>query len=313
MSTLHLVDPEYRETATLIPIFDYAKQPVEEIRTALLDAYGQKYGSPDVIAKEELAIEAEGRGAVRALLYRPAGDATRGAILHMHGGGWVGGTADMMAALCAGFAESHRVAVLSVDYRLVPEAAGDAALDDCFIALEWLRDHAPRLGFAPDRIAVLGDSAGGNLSAGIALRARDAGIPLLAQVLIYPALDDRTGGPEAPLDNPYTGEFVLSGHYLHQLWRARLDRSSPEQISYLAPSRAVDLTGLAPTYIVVGGVDPVIDETVDYAARLIRSGVPTELHVYPGLYHAFNLVPGRRTDQFDADLAAALDGFFDQE
>lgn len=313
MSTLHLVDPEYRETATLIPLFDYEKQPVQEIRSALLEAYGQKYGPPDAVTKEEITIEREGDVPVRALLYGPKNAAVRGAILHMHGGGWVAGTADMMASFCADLVERHRVKVLSVDYRLVPEAAGDAAVDDCFSALEWLRSQAGRLGFRPDAIAVLGDSAGGNLAAGIALRARDAGVPLLAQLLLYPALDDRTGGPEGPIANPYTGEFVLSPKYLRQLWEARLAHASPAQLPYMAPSRTADLTGVAPAYIVMGSADVLVDEAVEYASRLIRSGVSCELHVYPGVYHAFDLVPGERTRQFNAELATAIDRFFDAD
>lgn len=308
MNTLHLVAPEYRETATLIPIFDYDVQSVDEIRGALLQAYGQKYGAPETVAKEDVHIARDGgEPPVRALLYRPATGTVRGAILHMHGGGWIGGTADMMASFCAGTADRHGVIVLSVDYRLAPEAPGDAALDDCFAALSWLRSEAGRLGFDPDRIVLMGDSAGGNLSAGIALRARDAKVPVAAQLLIYPALDDRTGGPDALIDNLSVGEFVLSGKYLHQLWQVRLAHAAPESLTYLAPARAEDLAGLAPAFIAMGSVDILIDEALDYTARLIRAGVSVELHVYPGVYHAFDLVPGAITDRFLADLSNAID------
>lgn len=228
MNTLHLVAPDHREAATLIPIFDYDTQSAEEIRGAMLQAYGQKYGSPDAVEKEELSLAGEdGQPPVRALLYRPKAGAARGAILHLHGGGWIAGTADMMAAFCADVADKHGVVVLSVDYRLAPEAPGDAALDDCFRALSWLAAEAQEFGVASDRIAVMGDSAGGNLAAGVALRARDAGLPLAAQLLIYPALDNRTGGTDAPVENPYAGEFVLSAKYLRQLWDARLAQAAP--------------------------------------------------------------------------------------
>lgn len=309
MNTLHLVAADYRETATLIPIFDYDAQPIGEIREALLQAYGQKYGSPDAVAKEELSIAREGgEPQVRALLYRPQSGMARGAILHMHGGGWIAGTADMMATFCADIAERHGVIVLSVDYRLAPEASGDAALDDCFTALSWLGVNAGRLGVSPDRIAVMGDSAGANLAAGIALRARDAGVPVSAQLLIYPALDDRTGGPDAPVDNPYAGEFVLSGKYLRQLWKTRLAQAAPEHLAYLAPARADDLAGVAPAFIAMGSIDVLVDEAIDYAARLGRAGVPIDLHVYAGVYHAFDLVPGTTTDRFNVDLANAIEG-----
>ena len=314
MNTLHLVAADHREAATLVPIFDYDVQPVEEIREALLQAYGQKYGPPEAIEKEEVLIAGEAEAPpVRALLYRPRNGVVRGAILHMHGGGWIGGTADMMASFCRDLSERHEVVVLSVDYRLAPEAPGDAALDDCFAALSWLHREADRLGAASDRIAVLGDSAGGNLSAGLALLARDAGLPLAAQLLIYPALDDRTGGPDAPVENPYAGEFVLSGKYLHQLWQARLAGVSPEKRMYLAPGRVGDLTGLAPAFIAMGSIDILVDEAIDYAARLGRAGVPVDLRVYSGVYHAFDLVPGATTDRFKEDLAQAIEAFLRQD
>ena len=310
MNTLYLVAPDHREAATLVPVFDYDAQPVGEIRAALLQAYGQKYGPPDAVAKEEASIAREnGEPPVRALLYRPKAGPARGAILHLHGGGWIAGTPDMMASFCAGLADRHGVAVLSVDYRLVPEAPGDAALDDGFTALSWLRAEAPQFGISPGRIAVMGDSAGGNLAAGLALRARAAGVPVAAQLLIYPALDDRTGGPDAPADNPFAGEFVLSGRYLRQLWQARMAQAAPGRLPYLAPARAGDLTGAAPAFIATGSLDILVDEAVDYAARLGRAGVPIELHVYPGVYHAFDLVPGATTDRFNADLAHAIEGF----
>ena len=202
MDTLHLVAPDHRDAATQIPIFDYEKQPFEEIRGTLLEAYGQKYGPPSAIPKEEVLVPRDDNGLpVRAPLYRPVTGAARGAVLHVHGGGCIAGTADMMAAFSADIANRHGLIVLSVDYSRVAEATGDVALDECFVALSWLRGQAAQLGFDADRIAVMGDSADGNLAAGIALRARDAGISLAAQLLIYPALDDRTGGPYAPVDN----------------------------------------------------------------------------------------------------------------
>ena len=307
MNALDLVAPDYREAAEVIPIFDYDTQPVEEIREALLQAYGQKYGSPDAVAKEVVTIARAGEPPVRALLYRPKTGVVRGAILHIHGGGWIAGTADMMAGFCAGVADRHGVIVLSVDYRLVPEAPGDAALDDCFAALSWLHAEAERLGVDADHIAVMGDSAGGNLAAGIALRARDAGLPIRAQLLLYPALDDRTGGPHAPVHNAIAGAFVLSPKYLRQLWRARLAEAAPEHLGYMAPARTDDLAGVAPAFIVVGSIDVLVDEAIDYAGRLGRAGTPVELHVYSGVYHAFDLLPGVTTDRFGGDLANAIE------
>ena len=307
MKALDLVAPDYREAAEVIPIFDYDTQPVEEIREALLQAYGQKYGSPDAVAKKVVTIARTGEPPVRALLYRPKTGVTRGAILHVHGGGWIAGTADMMAGFCAGIADRHGVIVLSVDYRLVPEAPGDAALDDCFAALSWLRAKAERLGIDANHIAVMGDSAGGNLAAGVSLRARDAGLPIRAQLLLYPALDDRTGGPHAPVHNAIAGAFVLSPKYLRQLWHARLAEAAPEHLRYMAPARTDDLAAVAPAFIAVGSIDVLVDEAIDYVGRLGRAGVPVELHVYPGVYHAFDLLPGVTTDRFGGDLGNAIE------
>ena len=114
---------------------------------------------------------------------------------------------------------------------------------------------------------MLGDSAGGNLSAGTALRARDAGTPILAQFLIYPAFDERTGGPDAPVDNRYAGEFVLTRQYIHQLWKARLAGVATDKLPYLAPRRIEDLAGSPPTFIAVGSIDVLVDEVVRFAAR----------------------------------------------
>ena len=307
MDALDLVAPDYREAATAISIFDYDTQPVAEIRQKLLQAYEQRYGSPHAVAKEEVAIARDGEPPVRTLLYRPKTGSVRGAILHIHGGGWIAGTADMMAGFCAGIADHHGVIVLSVDYRLVPDAPGDAALDDCFAALSWLQEQEAQLGVDPSRVAVMGDSAGGGIAAGIALRARDADLPVRAQLLLYPALNDRTCGPDAPVDNAFAGAFVLSPKYLRQLWQARLAETTPEHLRYLAPARADDLAGLAPAFIAVGSIDVLVDEVIDYAGRLGRAGVPVELHVYPGVYHAFDLIPGPATDRFGTDLANAVE------
>lgn len=307
MDTLPLVAPAYKEAAAAIPAFDYDAQPIEEIRNSLVAANEQTYGPPGDVAKEEVSIARDGAGPLRALLYRPDGAMPRGAILHVHGGGWVAGTPDMFASFCKGVADEHRLAVLSVDYRLVPEARGDAALDDAFTALLWLRAEAGRLGFDLGKIALLGDSAGGNIAAGVALRARDEGLTLKAQLLVYPALDDRTAGPDAVHDNPYAGEFVITRTYLRQLWQARLAGTAPDALKYLAPARSDDLSGMAPSFIVAAGLDLLGDEAIDYAARLGRSGVPTELHVYPGVFHGFDLVPGPETDRFREALSAAVD------
>ena len=316
MNTLPLIAPGYRDAANVIPAFDYDVQPVTEIRAALEQAYGMKYGPASLVAKEEVFLPGmAGDPQVRALLYRPKGvkEAAPG-ILHIHGGGWVAGTADMMASFCADLSSQHGAVVLSVDYRRAPETVFPGPHNDCYAALEWLHANASELGVDPARIAVLGDSAGGNLSAGLALRARDEGkIALKAQFLLYPALDDRTGTDQAPVENPSTGEFVVTRKYVRQLYQARLGTGllDAQQMTYFAPTRAIDLANVAPAYLAVGSVDLFLDEDCDYALRLSRAGVPVELHVYRGVFHAFDLIPGATTDRFNADLNHAIPAFLE--
>ena len=247
MNTLHLVAPDHREAAELIPIFDYDAQPVGEIRGALLAAYGQKYGSLDSVEKEELHIAREnGEPPVRALLYRPKTGTVRGAILHMHGGGWIAGTPDMMAAFCGDVADRHGVVVLSVDYRLAPVTGADSrAIKPRLRPVLALRGggatrHQPR----PHRRD--GGQRGRKPRSGH--RPARAGRPYACQGatadLSRPRRPHR--GPNAPVDNPFAGEFVLSRKYLRQLWKARLAHAAPTDLSYLAPARAEDLAGVAP-------------------------------------------------------------------
>lgn len=311
MNTIHLVAPSHRDAVSAIPLFDYQTQPVGEIRAALIQAYEYRYGSSKDVQKEEVWIPgAQGDPQVRALLYRPEkGERPTPAILHIHGGGFIGGTADMMAGFCAELSERHGIAVLSVDYRLAPETPFPGAHNDCYAALAWLFANAGRLGVDAAYIAILGDSAGGNIAAGVALRNRDEKmLPLRGQLLVYPALDDRTGTEQAPNDNPYTGEFVVSRKYLRDLWRVYTGQSDldPHFLSYLAPGLATDLSGLPPTYIAVGTLDLFVEEDTDYALRLSRAGVPVELHVYDGVFHGFDLIPGDVTDRFNAELNAVI-------
>jgi acetyl esterase/lipase len=182
--------------------------------------------------------------------------------------------------------------VVAPDYRLAPEHRCPAALDDCMATLRWMRSHAEQLGIDSDRIVVAGSSAGGGLSATVAQRSHDEGIPLRAQALIYPMLDDRVTLRETP----GRGEFMWTAAANQVGWTAYLGRAphpsdAPE---YGAAARRADLSGLAPAWIGVGDLDLLHDEAVAYADRLVASGVPCELVVVPGMYHGAELF-GRRT------------------
>jgi acetyl esterase/lipase len=222
---------------------------------------------------------------VAVIVLRPAEQqANVPGIVWMHGGGYVFGSAAMsMLRLDAIVAEVGCVAV-SVEYRLAPEVSYPGPLDDCFNVLAHVATNGDELGIDSSRLVVGGVSAGGGLAAGVALRARDHGIPVAHQHLICPMLDDRLVTPSSRWVAPtWTPEMNVYG------WRAYLGElhGTADVPAYAAPARAEDLSGLPPAYIHVGGVDVFVHENIDYASRLLAAGVPTELHVFPGAPHGF--------------------------
>jgi triacylglycerol lipase len=233
-------------------------------------------------------------------------------ILHIHGGGYVIGSAATMAPMHRALVAALGCALVSVEYRLAPETIFPGAVEDCYAALAWLNAQAAELGIDPARIGVMGESAGGGLAAALALLARDRGVYALAfQHLIYPMIDDRTCVVADP--NPTTGEFIWNPHNNGFGWAALLGQApgSTGVSHYAAPARATNLAGLPPTFISTGALDLFLDEDLDYARRLMRAAVPVELHVYPGSFHGFDFDPAAqvavqaRRDSQDA-LAKAL-------
>jgi acetyl esterase/lipase len=211
------------------------------------------------------------------------------AVLYLHGGGMIFGLehlGDLYDLAVRDYVARSGVPMLVVDYRIAPEHPHPTPVEDCYAALRWLADNATTLGVDPARIAVMGDSAGGGLAAGVCLLARDRGGPPVAQqLLIYPMLDDRAHMPDPQLlpfltwtyDDNVTGWSALLG-----------DGAGTDTVSsYAAPARATDLAGLPDTYIDVGDLDIFRDEDITYAARLSDAGVPTELHLHAGCPHAF--------------------------
>ena len=234
------------------------------------------------------------------------------AILYLHGGGYVAGTPDMMAASCQTMATKSGALVVAVQYRLAPETRFPGPLEDCQTALKWLVAEAEALGIDRDRIAVMGQSAGGGLAAALALLIRDRGGPALkAQFLIYPMLDSRTGTADAPVDNPSTGEFVWTRAANRLGWSSlRGEESiSPERLGHFAPALAGTMAALPPTFIAVGALDLFLEEDVAYGLKLSRAGIPVEMHLYPGGVHGFDAYQGELAQQFHADLHAAISRF----
>jgi acetyl esterase/lipase len=225
-------------------------------------------------------------GNVGVLVFTPTGgSAPRPVVLWLHGGGMCVGTPQIEATLSGRLARELDVVVVSPEYRLAPEHRFPAALDDCIASLKWMVEHGDDLGIDPDRIAVHGVSAGGGLAAAVAQRAFDEGIPIRAQALSYPMLDDRTAIRD---DHGGRGELTWSPSSNRWAWTAYLGREprigdAPE---YAAPARREDVAGLASAWIGVGELDLFYPESVAYAAKLKAAGVACELVTVPGMYHA---------------------------
>lgn len=230
--------------------------------------------------------------------YAPPGDGPFPAIYWIHGGGMIAGSLQADEPYCTALAAATRSVVVAVDYRLAPENPHPTPVEDAYAGLIWTASRADLLGVDPDRMAIGGSSAGGGLAAAATLMARDrGGPPLCFQYLMYPMLDDRQ---ESPSSVEFSGIPTWSRERNCFAWQCLLgDTAGGKDVSqYAAPARATDLSGLPPALIQVGELDLFRDEDISYASRLMQSGVPAELHVYPGAYHGFELVtPGAVTSR----------------
>lgn len=230
----------------------------------------------------------EGMPEVRVRIFRPTGSTPATplpGIFFIHGGGMIMGTIESEASVPTMMTEEIGCVTVSVEYRLAPEHPHPAPVEDCYVGLAWTAANAVELGIDPERLAVYGGSAGGGLAAATALIARDRGGPKLAfQMLAYPMLDDRNISPSS---HEITDLGVWDRSANQSGWRHLLGAAAGGDgvSAYAAPARAEDLTGLPPTYIDVGQLDVFRDEDIEYAARLMAAGVPTELYVYPHAVH----------------------------
>lgn len=273
------------------PKVDYARPTVARSRMARAFKLAVAFRPAVVDAVEtsdRLVDVGAGHPPVPVRVYQPPRDgAPVPGLVFFHGGGFVVGGLDTEDERCREYARRLGIVVLSVDYRLAPEHPYPAAFDDCYRSVRWLSANAASLGVDPNRIAVGGTSAGGALAAAVALAARDRGdLDIAFQMLLYPVIDDRlaTWSMSRCVATPGWNQ----PNSVH-MWRHYLgDRLGGDVPAYAAPGRADDLRGLPPAYVMTIDRDPLRDEGVDYALRLVAADVPTELHNVPGAFHGFD-------------------------
>jgi acetyl esterase/lipase len=306
---LEPVLPELRSPVLLVPLnFSPRTLPLLRPLVAVPSAV-----APGVLVEERVVPAQGGCPGVTVYVYdRPSRPRPSGALLWMHGGGYVARHPAGYHALCSQLCRDLDIVVVSVDYRLAPEHPFPAAIEDCHAALRWVHDHADSLGIDPQRIAVGGDSAGGGLAAALAQLVTDRGeAGVCFQLLVYPMLDDRT---VLRTHDGATGAFVWTTPSNEFAWASYLGAppGGQEDRPYAVPARREDLTGLPPAWIGVGDLDLFHDECVDYAERLAAAGVACDLEVVPGMYHAADVArpgsPAMRafTAARDAALRAAV-------
>ncbi|MCA9510655.1 MAG: alpha/beta hydrolase [Myxococcota bacterium] len=287
-------DPEYLPFLDALPtISDLADpQGIVEGRATRAAMMGQATDPLPGVARRDVAVPGrDGDPDVPVRVYAPAAAASapRAAVVEIHGGGFLFGNVDMMDAWCDAVALQHDAVVVSVEYRLAPEHPYPAGVEDCLAALRWTAANAAGLGVDPARIAVAGQSAGGGLAAATALLARDRGGPALCfQLLEIPELDDRL---ETPSMKAFTDTPLWNRPNAIWSWRHYLGPLLGGDVPpYAAPARATDLAGLPPAYVSVMEFDPLRDEGIDYAARMLQAGVSVELHAFPGTFHGSGLI-----------------------
>ncbi len=315
--------------------------PIDPVAAALIDAMEGSFprvetfvdaadarraieaARPDVAVEPMPVARVENRtipgpgGEIPVRIYWPraAEGATAPGVVFFHGGGWVICDLDTHDGQCRALANGVDAVVVSVDYRLAPEAKFPGPAEDCFAATKWVAEHAAELGIDATRLAVAGDSAGGNLTAAVTLMARDEGGPALAyQLMIYPVTDSSASRGDYPskIDNA-TGYFLTTDAmewYRTQYLRDDADGDHP----YCSPIFASSLAGLPPAFVVTAEYDPLRDEGEEYARRLVAAGVPVETYRALGMFHGFfgmdALLDGAKQAQalaFDS-MRAALHG-----
>lgn len=285
------LDPELAQAVAQMPPIDNSDVAQSRQGIVMMQQFMPPVDATGVSIEDCMIVGADGDD-LPIRIYQPAAaDRPAPAMVFYHWGGFMLGNLDTEHARCVMIARDAGCVVVSVDYRLAPEHPFPAGVEDCYAGLLWTIRNATELGIDPARVAVGGTSAGGGLAAAVSLMARDRQQPKLAfQFMGFPVTDDRmeTDSIKAFTDTPnwtYPATVIMWNHYLGE---TRSDQTSP----YAAPMRADDLRDLPPAYIWTGEFDPLRDEGIAYALRLMAAGVPIELHNFAGTFHGFDQTPG---------------------
>lgn len=295
------LDPELAPALEAFPALDLDRDNIVKMRE-LLASRPAPPSSVDVMEERKTIGTPDGN--VDVIVYRKSDRAAQPAIIWIHGGGYILGSAEDERARV--FAHECDCTVFSVDYRLAPEHPFPAGPNDCYATLSWVMSHADELGVDSSRVVLGGASAGGGMAAGVALMNRDRdNFPLRLQLLLYPMIDNLHDTLSGKIENHPVWKRQTS----FNAWEMYLDGKPGRHASpYAAAARAENLTGLPPAYICVGAADLFRDENLDYAQRLDRAGVHCEFSIFPGVYHAGeSFVPGARISQrMNGSILAAV-------
>lgn len=282
------IDPQAQAILSMfagIPEPDYATLQAADYRAMVAQQQLPPQNEP-VSTLIDRVIAGPG-GPLTLRLYHPDRDSTLPAIVFLHGGGWVSCGLDSHDNLCRRLANLSGCAVVAVDYRLAPEAPFPAALNDACAALRWVHGQAGQLNIDPHRLAVCGDSAGGNLAVACTLLARDPAenLPRLShQLLFYPVLDAACA--TASFDT-YAAGYLLTRDLMRWFWQQYLPHPADRDDALAVPARAENLTGLPGATIIAAECDPLSDEAATYAQRLLQAGVPVQFKSWDGVFHGF--------------------------
>lgn len=246
-------------------------------------------GPPEEVGKMENRTVPGPAGEIPVRIYTPEGEGPFPAFVYFHGGGWVVGNLDMVDVPCRLITNRAECVVVSVDYRLAPENKFPAPLEDAYAVVNWVSEHGATIGVDETRVAVGGDSAGGNLAAAVSLMAKDKGGPNLSlQLLVYPNLN-YSFDTESYLE--FAEGYLLTTKDLEWFWNHYLRNEEDGKNPYTSPLLAEDLSGLPPALVITAEYDQLRDEGEAYGKRLQEAGVPTEITRYDGMIHNFYLMP----------------------